>query len=281
MALIGQRSDPVHHITPHSTFHDAIQPFIRPPNPNSKPTLPALRRRSKKHDPRLEKPTFELSKESAQPVKEELSPRRFDGSSTAVQFKSQAVYYEVKLAEMLSKAKEPRDRPETPGKFSEAPDAYRTSICCQLLTEICKVAAPFIKVLSTIHDELEVAIYSNYVTPSPTTIFEQIPYFELVSSLEKKNCSILKDHEELKVLLAQRQVELEGANVQIEELKQEVTKKDELVTDIQNNLAATNRALEKSSKEVARLAEQIAKNRQEVLWAREIERSLVSILHIE
>lgn len=97
MALIGQRTNSHHQDSPQPTFHEAIQQFIRPPNPNSKPALPTFKKRGKKRDPRLVKPAFELSKESAQPVQEELSPRRVDGSSMAMQFKSPAVYCEVRL----------------------------------------------------------------------------------------------------------------------------------------------------------------------------------------
>jgi hypothetical protein len=96
MALIGQRKDPRNEASPlKTTFHEAIQQFIRHPNPNEKATLPTLRKRSKKRDPRLSKPAFEFSKESAQPVEEETSPRRFDGSSATLQFKSPAVFCEV------------------------------------------------------------------------------------------------------------------------------------------------------------------------------------------
>jgi hypothetical protein len=44
----------------------------------------------------------------------------------------------------------------------------------------------------------------------------QVPYFELVGSLEKKNSDIFKEKEDLKVLLDQRQVDLDTANAHIE-----------------------------------------------------------------
>jgi hypothetical protein len=53
-------------------------------------------------------------------------------------------------------------------------DEVESLVIVQLMTEVCNLAAPFTKVLSSIHDELEVAIYSNYVAPSGTTVFEQV-----------------------------------------------------------------------------------------------------------
>ncbi|KAG6551080.1 hypothetical protein Mapa_007315 [Marchantia paleacea] len=156
-----------------NTFHEAIKIFMRPPNPKAKPAIPAFRRRSRRREI-AKKPGFEFNDETFHEGRSANTPRIFDGSVEGViTFKSPAVFCEVKLAEMLSKSPAPRGKPVTPGKYEFAPNGYRSSVCCQLLAEIGKMSTPFANVLATIHEELEQAIYSNYVTPSHTSVFEQ------------------------------------------------------------------------------------------------------------
>lgn len=45
---------------------------------------------------------------------------------------------QVKLAELLGRAG-PRVRPSTPGKYEDAPDSYRASVCCLVRMHTCEL----------------------------------------------------------------------------------------------------------------------------------------------
>ncbi|BBN15497.1 hypothetical protein MPTK1_6g20050 [Marchantia polymorpha subsp. ruderalis] len=257
-----------------NTFHEAIKNFMRPPNPNAKPAIPAFRRRSRRRES-VQKPGFEFNDETFHEGRSTNTPRRFDGSAAGViTFKSPAVFCEVKLAEMLSKSPAPRGKPVTPGKYEFAPDGYRTSVCCQLLAEIGKMSTPFANVLATIHEELEQAIYSNYVTPSHTSVFEQVPYFELVSCVESKNAAMLDEQERWKVMLRDREADISRIEANMQELREQIIAERETVLELQKKLNQTAIALERRIKEVAKLSSQIEESRAEVLHARNIEHCL-------
>ncbi|KAL3685061.1 hypothetical protein R1sor_003083 [Riccia sorocarpa] len=114
------------------TFHEAIADFMRPPNQKSKPALPSFRRRGRRKEP-IKKPEFKFNDDTFKDDLKDDRPCRFDGSlAGTINFKSPTIFCEVKLTEMLSKSTKPRGQPVTPGKYEYAPDAYRTSVCCQV-----------------------------------------------------------------------------------------------------------------------------------------------------
>ncbi|BBN15496.1 hypothetical protein MPTK1_6g20050 [Marchantia polymorpha subsp. ruderalis] len=220
-----------------NTFHEAIKNFMRPPNPNAKPAIPAFRRRSRRRES-VQKPGFEFNDETFHEGRSTNTPRRFDGSAAGViTFKSPAVF-------------------------------------CELLAEIGKMSTPFANVLATIHEELEQAIYSNYVTPSHTSVFEQVPYFELVSCVESKNAAMLDEQERWKVMLRDREADISRIEANMQELREQIIAERETVLELQKKLNQTAIALERRIKEVAKLSSQIEESRAEVLHARNIEHCL-------
>lgn len=90
-------------------------------------------------------------------------------------YRSTAVRAEVRLMEALQR--QPPNTAEGNGgdEGRERPDAYRTAVCAQMLTELCSIAGPFTGVLGTIRDELVKAIYSEYyLSTSGALHFDQV-----------------------------------------------------------------------------------------------------------
>lgn len=122
----------------HSSFHDDLMGFL-PGRPKPKGEKPQLRHRQEcRGKPRHEPPNMQFEVDSANNFLDErdvelpkatITKPGADGSIKASNFKSKALYCEVKLTELLGKTGS-RVRPVTPGKYEDAPDSYRTSVCC-------------------------------------------------------------------------------------------------------------------------------------------------------
>ncbi|EFJ27021.1 hypothetical protein SELMODRAFT_412597 [Selaginella moellendorffii] len=189
-------------------------------------------------------------------------------SSCAANFRSSAVYCEVKLAELL------KERESEPG----IPDVHRTAVCWEIFNEICKLSMPFSRVLSHIKDELQHAIFSHYVVPPGTTpAFEQLPYFEIVNRLQGKNKELEEQHQKWREELQARQADILRIEEHIQVLRDQIKAAEAVSNDLQTKLNTTISLLEAAKSKVKILhgksrvlKKDLKKARVLVLEAREI-----------
>lgn len=128
----------------HSSFRDSLVGIL-PTRPKPKEEKPEVRHRMEcRSKPRHEPAVMEFAEDSALKFLDDgpgVEPKvqakpAGDGSLKQSNFKSKAVYCEVKLMELLGKAG-PQARPITPGKYEDAPDVYRASVCCLVSLPDC------------------------------------------------------------------------------------------------------------------------------------------------
>ncbi|KAH8969999.1 hypothetical protein BDL97_02G063000 [Sphagnum fallax] len=141
------------------------------------------------------------------------------------------------------------NRATTLGDHEDKPNAYRTSVCCLLLREICEMSMPFARVLGTIREVIEQAIYSKYMTLHDGASFGKVPYFDLVAKLEEKYEGLLEEQKKWNMMLQERQVVIDRIENHIQDLKEEISKEKSHTRDLQGDLLTMQKTLRKSNEE--------------------------------
>ena len=167
-----------------------------------------------------------------------------EGLSKNKDFRSAAVYAEVKLAEALNKRtleKKLNGEDDTEGN----PDMYRTAFCIHLLGELIGLSGPFGKVLQTIRDEVCKAIYSEYyAAQKEDLIFEQQTFFSALEHVEAEKDELMEEREQFRQILEEREGEIDNIDKTIKDLTKNLS------TERQEKSSLTEK-LEKTEKELS------------------------------
>lgn len=85
------------------------------------------------------------------------------------------------------------------------PDALRTAVSMQVLTELCELSGPFSAVLGRLRHEIVASIYSPYYDATEGSMtYTQTPYFAVVDRLEREKAALQREQEELREEMLER-----------------------------------------------------------------------------
>lgn len=137
----------------------------------------------------------------------------------------------------------------------------------QMLAEISDMNTPYSRVLRTILQNLEQAIYSNYITPHGGGTFDQVPYFELVGRLEAQHQSMLEQQERWKTMLSENEATTDGIQQHTKELNDLLVNEHAKVAVLQKDLQSTQSSLRKATEQATELDHKLTQSRALVLDA--------------
>jgi hypothetical protein len=85
------------------------------------------------------------------------------------------------------------------------PDALRTAVSMQVLTELCELSGPFSAVLARLRHELVASIYSPYYDAAEgSMMYTQTPFFVVVDRLEREKAALQSEQEQLREEMLER-----------------------------------------------------------------------------
>ncbi|KAG0589345.1 hypothetical protein KC19_1G014800 [Ceratodon purpureus] len=131
----------------------------------------------------------------------------------------------------------------------------------QMLGEISDINTPYSRVLRTILQNLEQAIYSNYVTPHTEGTFDQVPYFELVDKLEAQNQKMLEEQQRWKVIVKEHKSAADGIQEHMEDLNDLLLKEKAKVAELQHDLLIAQKSLRKVTEKAKDLDHKVEQSR--------------------
>ena len=195
----------------------------------------------------------------------EQSIKSADGLAQDKDFRSAAVYAEVKLAEALNRRAIEKKLSGEDDSI-ENPDVFRAAFCVHLLSELCNLSGPFGKVLTTIRDELAKAIYSDYyATQQDNLIFEQQTFFNALSYVEGEKEELLKEREEFHEMISERENEIDRIEENIKGLAKKLADEKQSKATLQNKLTRTEKELGSRTQEFKLCADDLKQARQTLL----------------
>ncbi|QDZ24416.1 hypothetical protein HOP50_13g69540 [Chloropicon primus] len=188
-----------------------------------------------------------------------------EGLSKNKDFRSAAVYAEVKLAEALNKRtleKKLNGEDDTEGN----PDMYRTAFCIHLLGELVGLSGPFGKVLSTVRDEVCKAIYSEYyAAQKEDLIFEQQTFFSALEHVEAEKEELLEEKEQFRQMLEEREGEIDNIDNSIKELTKNLATERQEKAALQEKLDQVEKDLKNRTGEFKLCVDDLKQARQALI----------------
>ena len=188
-----------------------------------------------------------------------------EGLSKNKDFRSAAVYAEVKLAEALNKRtleKKLNGEDDTEGN----PDMYRTAFCIHLLGELVGLSGPFGKVLHTIREEVCKAIYSEYyAAQKEDLIFEQQTFFSALEHVEAEKEELLEEKEQFRQILEERVEEIDKIHGNIKDLAKSLAQERQEKQELQEKLEKTESELKNRTGEFRLCVDDLKQARQALI----------------
>eukprot|EP00899_Mesostigma_viride_P022010 jgi/Mesvir1/2994/Mv06891-RA.3 len=181
------------------------------------------------------------------------------GKHVDPKFRSSALYYEVKLKEALHNGEvEDRKRNGSVLLEDKRPNEYKTSVCAQLLSEMCEMTGPFSGVLTSIRDELARAVYSDYyVTNDGDQPYKQVPYFSVVAKLEEEKRLMEEERDKWAAELLERAKDVKRIEDRMKSLDADLVTKE-------NEKQLLNKELEVAADNLARAKAESRNSRDEM-----------------
>ena len=132
------------------------------------------------------------------------------------------------------------------------PDALRTAVSMQVLTELCELSGPFSAVLGRLRHEIVASIYSPYYDANEGSMtYTQTPFFAVVDRLEREKAALQREQEELREEMMDRLDTVAAIEERMELLETGVSaeraRNEELVAEADGATEQLERALAEGS----------------------------------